>query len=212
MATSTAQRTGIWVITIAMIAGTIISFVMMIIGSQTDNQSQKVIQDYNKEYAAYEKKVDAQAKKLSKKYYASFKKYESVPEKFNAKSITKRTVKDLKVGTGKKIAKADQVAVYYIGWNPKGKAFDQSISGKSLSAPIDPSGTIEGFSKGVIGMKVGGVRVISIPAKEAYGDKARSEDIPANTPLKFLVMAIKKPATISEPEVPQEVIDAYSIQ
>ena len=51
-------------------------------------------------------------------------------------------------------------------------------------------------------MKIGGVRELTIPADKAYGDKAQGDKIPANSPLKFVVMAIEKPADIPEPEMP----------
>ena len=49
-------------------------------------------------------------------------------------------------------------------------------------------------------MKIGGIRELTIPAAKAYGDKGSGEDIPANTPIKFVVMAIPKPAEITPPD------------
>jgi len=91
-------------------------------------------------------------------------------------------------------------AAYYIGWNPKGKVFDQSIdtTTNTLKAPLDvatgldSASLISGWKEGMKGMKIGGVRVLTIPSDKAYGETAQGDDIPANTPLKFVVMAIKK--------------------
>jgi len=45
-------------------------------------------------------------------------------------------------------------------------------------------------------MKVGGVRELTIPASLAYGEQGSGADIPANTPIKFILMIIPTPATI----------------
>ena len=47
-----------------------------------------------------------------------------------------------------------------------------------------------GWYDGVEGMKIGGVREVTIPAGLAYGETGSGEDIPPNTPIKFLIMAI----------------------
>ncbi len=57
-------------------------------------------------------------------------------------------------------------------------------------------------------MKIGGIKQCSIPANKAYGDKAQGDKIPANSPLKFVVIADEKPADIPEPEMP-EVMKQY---
>ena len=113
------------------------------------------------------------------------------------------------------------MAVYYIGWNAKGEIFDQSIADGKLKAPLNMDGpantaVIQGWKEGLIGMKIGGVRELTIPANKAYGDKAQGDKIPANSPLKFVVMAIEKPADIPEPEMPEAVsythLDVYKRQ
>ena len=210
MATSKAQRAGIWVIAGAMIFGTIAGFVAMILAPQNEakdnDKLQAVYAQYQKDAAAYQAKVDAQATQLSKKYYDDFAKYKNLPEKFDAKSVTKVTTKDLKKGDGADIKKDTAYSAYYIGWNPKGKAFDQSLDGKKLKSPIEGGNLIAGWNEGVIGMKVGGVRVISIPSVKAYGEAGSGEDIPANTPLKFVVMIIPSPEKIAEPTIPKELL------
>lgn len=64
------------------------------------------------------------------------------------------------------------MAMYYIGWNPDGKIFDQSIDGETLKSPLSLDGVgasdvIVGWKKGLLGMKVGGVRELTIPS--GYG-------------------------------------------
>lgn len=210
MATSKAQRAGIWVIAVALIVGTIASFVAMIIAPQNqakdENRMKTAYAKYQKEYEAYQQKVDAQAAELSKIYYPEFKKYASYPAAFDAASVKSVTTKDLKEGSGATIDDKTPYSAYYIGWNPKGKVFDQSIDGDKLKAPIKGEGLIEGWTEGMKGMKIGGVRLISIPSDKAYGEQGSGEDIPANTPIKFVVMAIERPKEIKEPEIPQELM------
>jgi FKBP-type peptidyl-prolyl cis-trans isomerase len=210
VSTSTAQRTGIWIIAIVLTIGTLAGFVAMILAPKNEAEDtarqQAVYEKYQKQYAAYQKKVDAQAADLSKKYYEAFAKYKDQPAKYDAASIKKLSVKDLKVGSGAKITKDSTYSAYYIGWNPKGKVFDQSIDGKKLKAPIKGGNLIEGWNEGVIGMRIGGVRLLSIPADKAYGEQGSGKDIPANTPLKFIVMAIPSPKDIAEPAFPEELL------
>ena len=110
MATRRSQRIFIWIITLVMIVGTLFSFIVMILGTNNSQQDQARINqltaDYQKETDAWQKKVDAQTKELSDKYYATFVKYKSVPAAFASNDVKKLSTKDLKVGTGKTIKDA----------------------------------------------------------------------------------------------------------
>jgi len=82
---------------------------------------------------------------------------------------------DLVVGTGAEITSADQtVTAHYTGARvTDGIVFESSKdSGKTFSSPLN--GLIKGWQTGMIGMKVGGTRRLSIPAALAYGDDASS--------------------------------------
>ena len=206
MATKKGQRIGIWVIAVALTFGTLAGFLAMIISPQNDAADQARLAQVQAEYQVSAKK---QSDELSKKYYPIFSKYESLPAKFDAKAVKKVTTKDLKIGEGKEIKKDTEYSAYYIGWKPDAKVFDQSLEGKSLKAPIPGGNLIPGWNEGVLGMKIGGVRQITIPADKAYGEQGQGEDIPPNTPLTFVVMAIEKPADIP---VPQELMDEYERQ
>ena len=68
--------------------------------------------------------------------------------------------------------------------------FDNASSPTGFDKVLDASaGMIEGWNVGVVGMRLGGVREITIPGELAYGD---SMEIcgGTNKPLKFLVMAV----------------------
>ena len=116
------------------------------------------------------------------------------------------------VGDGDEVNDDTPVAMYYIGWNPTGIVFDQSINDGKLKAPRAVAdgpanaSVIEGWQKGLVGMKIGGVRELTIPSAMAYGEAGQGDDIPANTPLKFVVMAI---SPVEEVPMPQVLKDYY---
>jgi peptidylprolyl isomerase len=79
---------------------------------------------------------------------------------------------DLKVGDGAEAKLGDTIEVNYVGVTyADGKEFDSSWS-RSATVAFDlvEGGLIEGWTKGVPGMKVGGRRQLIIPASQAYGD------------------------------------------
>jgi len=216
MATPKSQRIGIWVIAIVMIIGTIGSFAVMILASKNNKVDQARVQQlsaqYQKDYQAYQAKVSSQADQLSTQYYNDFNSYSSQVGKFDTGSVKSLQTNDLKVGTGSALTKTSTFTAYYIGWTPDGNIFDSSIDSGKLKAPISaaPGGVITGWTNGVDGMKVGGVRELTIPADQGYGAKGSGDKIPPNSPLKFIIMVIPTPDVIAQPAVPQELIDYYN--
>ena len=207
MATPRSQRIGILIIAIVMIAGTLGSFLVM--GLSINNQKIDQAQ-LEKASNDYKLKVAMQTMELSGKYYGDFSAYMSIPASFSADDITELTTKDLKIGDGEEIKSGDLYNAYYIGWNPKGVIFDQSITNGTLKEPITGGNLIIGWEEGVIGMKVGGVRELTIPSDKAYGVNGSGENIPANTPIKFIVMIIPKVEEIPVPEILQQYYANYS--
>jgi FKBP-type peptidyl-prolyl cis-trans isomerase len=212
MATSKAQRIGIIIIALVMTVGTVGSFFIMIIANQNSQNDakkqqtqqaefQKKYNDYMKEYQAYKTKFDEEGKQLSPTYYAEFSQYKDTPAPFDGSKVKSLDKKDLKEGTGAEVKQPSDMRAYYIGWNEKGKVFDGSIDGESLKAPIDPSQTIPGWQQGIIGMKIGGVRELTIPSNLAYGEQGQGADIPKNAPLKFILMAVP-PSELKAPQMP----------
>lgn len=203
--TSRKQRFGIWLITIVMTVGTIFSFLVIIIGNQNSTEENQVRQEkYNKYLTAsneYQSKVTAQNTELSGKYYEKMKAYSTYPAAFDKSTVTEVVKKDLVVGDGNEIKDDTIYTAYYIGWNPDGKIFDQSIDTvtNTLKAPLESGSLITGWNEGVIGMKIGGVREITIPSSKAYGESGQGELIPPNTPIKFIVMIIPSPEKITAP-------------
>lgn len=87
--------------------------------------------------------------------------------------ISEVKTQDLTVGTGAEVTSANQtVTAHYTGARvTDGIVFESSKdSGNTFTAPL--SNLIKGWQTGMIGMKVGGVRRLTIPAAQAYGDDA----------------------------------------
>lgn len=86
---------------------------------------------------------------------------------------------ELKISTvtpseGTEVAEGDKVKMNYLGIScASGAQFDTSWDrGEPFEATAGGSDTIDGFSKGLIGARVGELRRLDIPAAEAYGDDA----------------------------------------
>jgi FKBP-type peptidyl-prolyl cis-trans isomerase/predicted small secreted protein len=98
-------------------------------------------------------------------------------------------VKDLVVGTGKTAQPGQTVTVNYVGVLYKGgKEFDSSWSrNQPFTTALSASGVIQGWVKGVAGMKVGGRRELIIPPSLGYGAAGSPPTIPANATLVFVI-------------------------
>ncbi len=100
---------------------------------------------------------------------------------------------DLVVGTGAEASAGHRVTVHYTGWlqNPDGSAgtkFDSSVDrGEPFVFPLGAGRVIRGWDEGVAGMKVGGKRVLTIPAALGYGDRGAGGVIPPGATLVFEV-------------------------
>ncbi|MCW2600692.1 MAG: Peptidylprolyl isomerase [Frankiales bacterium] len=105
-----------------------------------------------------------------------------------AKAPTETTVVDIVCGTGAEAVDGSAVEVKYVGVNyADGKEFDSSWArGDTLPFTLG-SGVIAGFSKGTLGMKVGGRREVIIAPKDGYGDAG---PVPGGT-LVFLIDLVK---------------------
>lgn len=99
-------------------------------------------------------------------------------------------IEDLKVGTGKEVTSGDYVVIHYTGILENGNKFDSSYDrGESFETRIGVGEVIEGWDMGVVGMKAGGKRKLTIPPQLAYGDREIGS-IPPNSTLIFEVELI----------------------
>jgi len=98
-------------------------------------------------------------------------------------------VDDLVEGTGDAAKAGDTVTVDYVGvLYDNGEQFDASWDrGEPFQFQLGAGNVIQGWDQGLVGMKVGGRRMLTIPANLAYGSEGAPPDIPPNAALVFVV-------------------------
>jgi FKBP-type peptidyl-prolyl cis-trans isomerase 2 len=99
---------------------------------------------------------------------------------------------DLKWKWTKKVEKGHEIVVHYVGRLNETEVFDTSVEevakacgkhhparnyNEGLAFTVGAGQMIPGFDKGVEGMKIGQTKTITIPAKEAYGERSESNII-----------------------------------
>ena len=217
--TSPRQRIVIVFIALLMLLSTFALYASIVLSSNGSSSSAETSAltaeeeaRYQELLAEYQDKVNAQASELSGKYFDEFATFKSRVKSFNAADVTDVTWTDLKVGDGEEVNSEDfiEYSAYYIGWLSDETVFDSSFDDASkptaLNSPL--AGTtemIQGWKDGIQGMKIGGVREISIPSALGYGDQDQGS-IPANSPLRFVVMLVPR---VDEVEVPDELNNLY---
>ena len=101
-------------------------------------------------------------------------------------------IEDVKVGTGPEVKSGDTIKIHYNGTFEDGKKFDSSYDrGQPFETQIGVGRVIEGWDKGVPGMKVGGKRKLIIPGNLGYGPQGMPGAIPPNATLLFDVELIE---------------------
>ncbi|MEI6326797.1 MAG: FKBP-type peptidyl-prolyl cis-trans isomerase [Candidatus Roizmanbacteria bacterium] len=108
----------------------------------------------------------------------------SLPDSSTVKKV------DTVVGQGDEAVKGKKVSVQYKGSLEDGTVFDSSAvhNNEPLTFEVGAGQMIPGFDTGVVGMKVGGTRTITIPPELGYGSQgAGGGKIPPNATLIFEV-------------------------
>jgi len=105
------------------------------------------------------------------------------------KAPKKLVVKDLIPGTGPAAKVGDPITVNYIGVDfANGKPFDNSYDrGQPFPFQLGGGQVIPGWDRGLVGMKVGGRRELTIPPGLAYGPQGQPPTIKPNETLVFVV-------------------------
>ncbi len=94
-------------------------------------------------------------------------------------------IEDITVGTGREVKSGDVVTIHYLGTLPDGTKFDSSYDrNEPYETQIGVGTVIKGWDLGVVGMKVGGKRKLTIPPALGYGESG-SGQIPPNATLIF---------------------------
>jgi len=109
--------------------------------------------------------------------------------KANANDPTELKIEDETTGSGEREVKAgDKILVTYVGtlYNG-GKQFEikPEKKGDPPVALTVGENMMEGWTKGLVGMKKGGKRKLTIPGPMAFGDKGNPPDVPANAPVVY---------------------------
>lgn len=105
-------------------------------------------------------------------------------------NVTELKIEDTQAGTGREVKSGDTVVIHYKGTLKDGTKFDSSYDrGEPFETQIGVGQVIKGWDEGVVGMKVGGKRKLTIPPDMGYGAQAVGP-IPANSTLIFEVELI----------------------
>lgn len=205
--TSTKQRIIIGAIAILMLGSMIASYAAIVLSrgdsstSDLDAETQALVAKYEDEYRA----VSNAVAEASSDYYNEFVGYRSEITAFNETAANSGSIvsRDLKEGWGRELVDGDtDYLAFYVGWCPDESVFDSSFDNDNrptkFSQVLDPAvGLIEGWNSGIAGMKMYGIREITIPSEWAYGE---SQQICGgyNKPLKFIIMAVEKSGALKE--------------
>ena len=100
-------------------------------------------------------------------------------------------IEDLREGKGARAERGSIVAVHYTGWLENGDRFDSSLDrGQPYSFTLGAGEVIPGWDQGVVGMREGGARRLTIPPELAYGRRGIGP-IPPDATLVFEVRLLR---------------------
>jgi FKBP-type peptidyl-prolyl cis-trans isomerase FkpA len=102
-------------------------------------------------------------------------------------TATELKIETLKPGTGAEAVQGKMVSVHYTGTLTDGKQFDSSVGKAPFEFQLGAGQVIQGWEKGVVGMKVGEKRKLTIPSELGYGAAGAGNVIPPNATLIFEV-------------------------
>jgi len=94
----------------------------------------------------------------------------------------------LKEGNKQRADEGDTIVVHYTGWLEDGTKFDSSVDrGKPFSFTLGAGQVIKGWDRGILGMRIGEKRKLTVAPTLAYGKAGIPGIIPPNAVLIFEV-------------------------
>ncbi|WP_256078536.1 FKBP-type peptidyl-prolyl cis-trans isomerase [Massilia sp. YIM B04103] len=103
--------------------------------------------------------------------------------------VAELTKTDIAVGSGNPVVNGDRVDVRYVTYIYNRDAVDKKgtkLDAGQLSVPLGAGNNyVPGFEMGILGMRLGGKRLVAVPSALAYGPNGRPPAVPPNTGLLF---------------------------
>jgi FKBP-type peptidyl-prolyl cis-trans isomerase FkpA len=116
----------------------------------------------------------------------------SSPTSPSSADVSSLTTTDVRIGTGAEATAGKRVTVNYTGWlyttsgtDNKGTQFDTSVGKSPFTFVLGAGSVIQGWDRGLVGMRVGGIRRLIIPSNLGYGSTGAGGVIPPNAALVF---------------------------
>jgi peptidylprolyl isomerase len=95
------------------------------------------------------------------------------------------------VGTGREAKDGDHVTAHVVGKLPNGTVFESSrLKKRPLQFVAGGDAVVVGLSQGVIGMRVGGRRTLTVPPSLGYGSRGKGAKVPPGSTLVYEVELI----------------------
>ncbi|MFW7378221.1 MAG: FKBP-type peptidyl-prolyl cis-trans isomerase [Oligoflexus sp.] len=117
---------------------------------------------------------------------------ETSTEETSTEGVTELKIVDVQEGNGAEAVSGKTVVVHYRGTFLDGRPFDSSHDrGEPFTFQLGADQVIQGWDQGVVGMKEGGTRKLTIPSELAYGERGAGQVIPPNTPLEFEIQLLE---------------------
>ena len=195
--TSTKQRIFIAIIAVIMLGSMIAGYAAIIIGNNGNNNNTNQNSISEEKKMQYEEEYNTALtnfKKKSQKDFDKFIAFKKAIKAYNETTANENSVqtRDYVVGDGRTLTDGDtDYLAYYVGWCANETIFDSSYNDSTNPTAFESvlagsPNMVEGWLTGIVGMKLNGIREITIPSSLAYKDQEVA--CGANKPLKFLVM------------------------
>lgn len=105
--------------------------------------------------------------------------------------IKKIEIEDIKVGTGAPAMVGKLIKIHYSASIYGGNQFDNTYDRKPLQFRLGNGQSIAGFEQGIPGMKVGGIRKITMPPDMGFGAMGTGGTLPLNAALVYEVKLLE---------------------